>query len=65
MAISLRLLLAHMTTTSKRLFRAMVLDGLGGKERATAFEAATLLKVVPRPETGSLLPLLVAPKGTY
>ena len=37
-AITLRLLMAHMTTTSKRLVGAMVLDRLDA-ERATAWEA--------------------------
>ena len=37
--ITLRLLLAQMTTTSKRVFGTMVLDVLGGNEGATAFEA--------------------------
>ena len=39
-ALLLRLLLAHMASTSKRLLSAMVLDRLDAEERATASKAA-------------------------
>ena len=39
-ALMLRLLLAHMTDTSKRLLSAMVLDRLDVEEGATALKAA-------------------------
>ena len=38
-ALLLRLLLAHMASTSKRLLSAMVLDRLDAEERATASKA--------------------------
>ena len=38
-AFLLRLLLAHMASTSKRLLSAMVLDRLDAEERATASKA--------------------------
>ena len=39
-AVMLRLLLAHMASTSKRLLGAMVLDRVDAEQRATALKAA-------------------------
>ena len=46
-ATVLRLLLAHLKVCSDRLNKAMVLDGWGGEERATAFEAVGRLESGP------------------
>ena len=48
-AIIPRLLMAHMTTTSKRLMGAMVLDRLDAGERATASEAVGRFESGPTP----------------
>ena len=48
-AITLRLLMAHMASTSKRLMGAMVLDRLDAEERATAQEAVGLFESGPIP----------------
>ena len=39
-AVMLRLLLAHMASTSKRVMLAMVLDRVDAEQRATALKAA-------------------------
>ena len=46
-AITLRLLLAHMTTTSNRLMSALVLDRLDAEERATASKAVGRIQSGP------------------
>ena len=46
-SITLRLLLAHMASMSKRLMGAMVLDRLDAEERATASEAVGRLQSGP------------------
>ena len=46
-AITLRLLMAHMVSTSKRLRGAMVLDRLDAEERATAHKAVGLSESGP------------------
>ena len=48
-AITLRLLLAHMVSMSTRLMGAMVLDRLDAGVRATAFEAAGCNESAPTP----------------
>ena len=46
-SITLRLLLAHMASMSKRLMGAMVLDRLDAEDRATASEAVGLFESGP------------------
>ena len=48
-AITLRLLMAHMASMSKRLMGAMVLDRLDAGERATASEAVGRFESGPTP----------------
>ena len=54
-AITLRLLLAHMTTTSNRLMSALVLDRLDSEEQLPPRQSVEF-KVVPPSKTGPLSP---------
>ena len=54
-ATVLRLLLAHLKVCSDRLNKAMVLDGWGEEERATAFEAVGLFESGPTPQNGTTI----------